>query len=100
LLAQGTAQEIIDGQHLSTWAIHGDHLAELQEELRKKKSVTQTVTFGDVLHVSGTNDAQLEREIEETVGQSGRRVERIETSLEDVFIYLMGRSEKNSGGKA
>ena len=91
LLAQGTAQEIIDGQHLSTWAIHGDHLAELQEELRKKPSVAQTVTFGDVLHVSGTNDAQLEREIQETMGRSGQRVERIETNLEDVFIYLMSR---------
>ncbi len=42
----------------------------------------------------------LQREIEETVGRSGRRVEKIETSLEDVFIYLMGRSEKNSGGNA
>jgi ABC-2 type transport system ATP-binding protein len=100
LLAQGTAEEIIEGQHLSTWAIHGDHLAELQEELRKKEGVEQTVTFGEVLHVSGTNDELLQREIEETVGRSGRRVERIETGLEDVFIYLMGRSEKGSGGNA
>jgi ABC-2 type transport system ATP-binding protein len=100
LLAQGTAQEIIDGQHLSTWAIHGDHLAELQEELRKKESVVQTVTFGDVLHVSGTNDAQLAREMQETVGHSGRRVERIEASLEDVFICLMSRSEQKPGGTA
>ena len=100
LLAQGTAQEIIEGQHLNTWAIHGDHLAELQEELRKRDNVAQTVTFGDVLHVSGTNDELLEREIEAAVGRSGRRVERIETSLEDVFIYLMGRSETSSGGNA
>ena len=99
LLAQGSAQEIIDGQHLSTWAIHGDHLAELQEELRKQKRVEQTVTFGDVLHVSGTDDAEFEREIEGTIGRSGRRVERIETGLEDVFIYLMSRSEQKTGGK-
>jgi ABC-2 type transport system ATP-binding protein len=100
LLVQGTPEEIIEGQHLSTWAIHGDGLAELQEELRKKTSVDQTVTFGEVLHVSGTNDELLQRAIKETVGNSGRRVERIETSLEDVFIYLMGRSEKNSGENA
>ena len=100
LLAQGTAEEIIEQQHLSTWAIHGDHLAELQSELRKKKSVVQTVTFGEVLHVSGTNEVLLEREIKEAVGQSGRRVERIETSLEDVFIYLMSRSEQQTGGEA
>ena len=100
LLAQGTAEEIIEGQHLSTWAIHGDRLAELQEELRKKEGVEQTVTFGEVLHVSGTNDELLQQEIEAAVGRSGRRVERIETGLEDVFIYLMGRSEKGSGGNA
>jgi ABC-2 type transport system ATP-binding protein len=100
LLAQGTAQEIIEGQHLSTWAIHGDRLAELQEELRKKDSVAQTVTFGEVLHVSGTNDELLQREIQETVGGSGWRVERIETSLEDVFIYLMSCSEQKTGGNA
>jgi ABC-2 type transport system ATP-binding protein len=100
LLAQGTAQEIIDGQHLSTWAIRGDHLAELQEELRKDASVEQTVTFGDVLHVSGTNEDLLKKAIRETVGRSERRVERIDTSLEDVFIYLMSRSEQKSGGNA
>ncbi|HVN93778.1 MAG TPA: ABC transporter ATP-binding protein [Terracidiphilus sp.] len=100
LLAQGTAQEIIEGQHLSTWAIHGDHLAELQDALRKKPNVEQTVTFGDVLHVSGTNDEMLGREIAQSVGTSGRRVERIDTSLEDVFIYLMSRSEKSGGVNA
>ncbi len=100
LLAQGTAEEIIGGQHLSTWAIRGDRLAELQDELRKKAAVEQTVTFGDVLHVSGTNDELLQREIEETVGRSGRRVEKIDTDLEDVFIYLMGHAERNAGGNA
>ncbi len=89
LLAQGTAEEIIQNQRLSTWAIHGDHLAELQAELRKKDAVKQTVTFGDVLHVSGTDDALLSDKFELRLGVSGRRVEQIETDLEDVFIYLM-----------
>jgi len=100
LLAQGTAEEIIEGQHLSTWAVRGDHLAELQEELRKNPAVEQTVTFGDVLHVSGTNAEWLEREIEQTVISSGRRAEMIDTGLEDVFIYLMGHAESNTGGNA
>jgi ABC-2 type transport system ATP-binding protein len=100
LLAQGTAGEIIESQHLSTWAIHGDHLAELQDELRKKPGVEQTVTFGEVLHVSGTDAGLLERDIAGAVGASGRRVEKIETDLEDVFIYLMGRSGHDAGGGA
>jgi len=100
LLAQGAAGEIIESQHLSTWAIHGDHLAELQDELRKKPGVEQTVTFGEVLHVSGTDAGLLKRDIEGAVGASGRRVEKIETDLEDVFIYLMGRSGHDAGGGA
>ncbi len=98
LLAQGAAEEIIAAQHLSTWAIHGDRLAELQNELRKKDGVEQTVTFGEVLHVSGTSAALLERQI--AACAAGRRVEKIETGLEDVFIYLMTRSEQNAGGAA
>ncbi|HEY1804377.1 MAG TPA: ABC transporter ATP-binding protein [Terracidiphilus sp.] len=98
LLAQGTAQEIIDSQHLSTWAIRGDHLGDLQNELRKMNGVEQTVTFGDLLHVSGTDDALLERQVRAAVGTSGRRAEKIETDLEDVFIYLMTRTAHDAGG--
>jgi len=97
LLAQGSADEVIRSQNLTTWAIHGDRLSELQDELRRKEGVEQTVAFGDVLHVSGTEAGLVENAIHEAVGSSGRRVERIETGLEDVFIHLMGRSENGSG---
>jgi ABC-2 type transport system ATP-binding protein len=99
LLAQGSAAEVIAGQHLSTWAIHGDHLSELQHTLRQTPGVAQTVTFGDVLHVSGTDAGQLRRIVESVAGSSGRRAELIDTSLEDVFIYLMGRTSEQSGGQ-
>jgi ABC-2 type transport system ATP-binding protein len=99
LLAQGTADEVIAGQHLSTWAIHGDHLSELQQKLRLEPGIAQTVTFGDVLHVSGTDADQLRRCVQAAVGSSGRRVELIETSLEDVFIHMMSSAEENSGGR-
>ena len=67
LLAQGSAAEIIASQGLSTWAIHGDHLAELQQNLRRQPGVDQTVSFGDVLHVSGTDGRQLQHMVETTV---------------------------------
>jgi len=98
LLAQGSATEVIADQHLSTWAIHGKQLSELQTTLRQQPGVEQTVTFGDVLHASGTDSDQLRRSVEACVGSSGRRVEQIDTSLEDVFIHLMSGVEENSGG--
>jgi ABC-2 type transport system ATP-binding protein len=100
LLAQGSAAEVIASQGLSTWAIYGDRLTELQVELRRKPGVEQTVTFGDVLHVSGTDAAQLERTVTEAANSGGRRAEKIDTGLEDVFIHLMSRSEGNAGGMA
>ena len=99
LLAQGSAQEVIAGQNLTTWAIYGDHLAELQESLRQQPGVEQTVTFGSVLHVSGTDAAQLQRTVEATVRDQRLRAEKIETSLEDVFIYMMSRSDDNFRGE-
>ena len=100
LLAQGSATEVIASQHLSTWAIHGDHLSELQDELRKQPGVEQTVTFGDVLHVSGSDAQLLRRTVQAAASAGGRRAELIDTNLEDVFIYLMGRTSDNDGGAA
>jgi ABC-2 type transport system ATP-binding protein len=99
LLAQGTAQEVVAGQHLTTWAIHGAHLAEMQEQLRRQPGVEQTVTFGDVLHVSGTDANQLQRAVQSVAASRALRTEMIETSLEDVFIHLMSGSDSRTGGK-
>ena len=100
LLAQGSAAEVIAGQHLSTWAIYGERLIELQETLRRQPGVEQTVTFGNVLHVSGTDDAALQRAVDAFVAAKGLRAEKLDTGLEDVFIYMMSRSADNFGGQA
>ncbi len=100
LLAQGTATEVIAGQHLSTWAIHGERLMQLQRELRTQPGVEQTVIFGDALHVSGPDAAALERSVQAAIAGQNLRAEKIETSLEDVFIYMMSRSDDNFGGRA
>ena len=100
LLAQGSASEVVASQHLSSWAIFGEHLVELQETLRQQPGVEQTVSFGTVLHVSGSNAALLQKTVETTVAANGLRAEKIDTGLEDVFIYMMSRSADNFGGQA
>jgi ABC-2 type transport system ATP-binding protein len=100
LLAQGSAAEVIASQHLSTWAIHGDRLSELQDDLRSRTGVEQTVTFGEVLHVSGGDAQLLQRTVEWVARTGGRRAEPVETSLEDVFIYLMSKTQDNAGDAA
>jgi ABC-2 type transport system ATP-binding protein len=100
LLAQGTAAEVIAGQNLSSWAIYGTGLIELQDKLRTQRGVEQTVIFGDGLHVSGKDAAILEQSVQNTIAGGDFRAERIETGLEDVFIYMMSRSADNFGGQS
>jgi len=57
------------------------------------------VSFGTVLHVSGTDAALLQRAIEGTIASKEVRAEKIDTGLEDVFIYVMTRSADNFGGE-
>jgi len=92
LLVMGTAAEIVAGQRLSSWAIHGEHLAELAHRLRGQPGVDQTVAFGSALHVSGQDAHALENTVATVARGANLRFERIDTSLEDVFIYLMNRS--------
>jgi ABC-2 type transport system ATP-binding protein len=95
LLAVGSANEIIAAQKLDTWLIHGARLAGLTERLRSQPGVDQIVAFGAAVHVSGTDAPTLERTLRAAVAESDSRLERAPTTLEDTFIYLMGRSRDN-----
>lgn len=100
LLAKGTSHEVVASQNLSTWMIHGEHLAELSEQLQRTPGVEQTVLFGTVLHVSGTNAATLEKQLRAAIAGTECRLEPVETGLEDVFIYMMKHAAKNGGKSA
>ena len=91
VIAQGTPSEIVEQQHLVTFAIYGEQLEPLNRSLEHLPGVGQTIIFGTVLHVSGEDKELLERSIRSVVGTS-HRVELVPTSLEDVFIHLMRRT--------
>jgi ABC-2 type transport system ATP-binding protein len=88
LLAHGTLSEVIEGAHLTTWAVRGPDLMSLSQKLRGQNGIQQTVAFGSQLHVSGDDAESLEHAISpyRTAPYDWRQVE---TSLEDVFIHLM-----------
>lgn len=90
LIAQGTAQEVIESQHISTFSVHGGDLAALSQELKGKPGVDQTITFGDTLHVSGEDEEALKATLSGILKDSSYKVQPINTSLDDVFIHLVG----------
>ncbi len=101
LLARGTAREVIDSLGLSTWSVTGDNLVELAERLRGAPGVAQTVAFGTALNVSGPDEAALHATLTQLAqAEPALRIERIDTKLEDAFIYLMGRASENDAAPA
>ena len=91
LLAQGSAQSIIERQRLFTYEIMGDRLMDISKSLEKHSAIEQTVIFGSTLHVSGKNPQAIEEVL------SAEHYKSIPTSLEDVFIYLMKQTHDNYG---
>ena len=89
LLAQGTAEEVIASQALTTWEVTGADLPALAERLRGMPGVEQVAAFGDALHVTGANRDALEAALAPLMNEAGREWREVEPGLEDVFIHLM-----------
>lgn len=94
LLAEGTAREVIDKAGLTTWSVSGPDLPNLASELRKIEGVQQAVAFGEALHISGEDAPALDHAINR-FRKPGYVWRQIPSSLEDVFIHLMGSAPDN-----
>ncbi|MEO6993511.1 MAG: ABC transporter ATP-binding protein [Lacunisphaera sp.] len=94
LLTHGTLVEVLSAAKLSTWAVSGPDLRTLAAKLRGRKGVEQVVAFGNLLHISGRDSAQLSKTIEE-VRDPAHEWNQIRSGLEDVFISLMETAKDN-----
>jgi ABC-2 type transport system ATP-binding protein len=95
LLAHGTVEEVLAGSHLVTYTVSGGDLVRLAEELERREGVDMVAPFGASLHVSGHDEAALERAIAPDRADAALHWEKAHPSLEDVFIELMGRVRDN-----
>ncbi|MEP6996210.1 MAG: ABC transporter ATP-binding protein [Betaproteobacteria bacterium] len=89
LLVQGTAQEVIASQSLTTWEVTGSDLPALAEQLRGVPAVEQVAAFGNALHVTGSNREVLKTALEPKMRDPERIWREVAPGLEDVFIHLM-----------
>jgi ABC-2 type transport system ATP-binding protein len=94
LLASGTAHEVVQAAALTTFEVTGENLHELAEKIRKLPGVEQVVAFGTTLHVSGRDAEKLRASVAPWM-TGAYRWEKIESSLEDVFISLMETAKDN-----
>ena len=93
LLATGTAAEVVAATGLATWIVAGAGLIALEERLRLLPGVEQVVPFGNTLHISGPDGALLARSLAPLMAESsGLHWQEGQSSLEEVFIHLMGKA--------
>jgi ABC-2 type transport system ATP-binding protein len=94
LIARGTAEDILGKVKLATWEGEGPGIDRLSGEIAGLPGVESAAAFGLTLHVSGTDEGELEKAL-----QPYRREpfvwRRTAPTLEDAFIHLMNRSEDN-----
>jgi ABC-2 type transport system ATP-binding protein len=97
LLATGTPDEVLHAVSLSTWEVSGPpaKLAELATSLHGKPGIIHVTAFGNTLHVTGEDEAALEKAIEPFRSEEALVWKKSQASLEDVFIHLMQSVQDN-----
>ncbi|MDO8773419.1 MAG: ABC transporter ATP-binding protein [Burkholderiaceae bacterium] len=102
LIALGTPQELrqrsLGGELL---ALEGDHIGDAVAQLETAPGVQDVAMFGSALHAlvddATTRSSELLARLG-AAGFAGVRVRRIEPSLEDSFVHLVGASSAQAGG--
>ena len=98
LLTKGTVEDVIAGCGLHTWEVSGGDLYELAAKLKGLPGVEQVAHFGNTLHVSGSDAQKLQEALAPFVARGAQKFSEVPTSLEEVFISLMGTNPEPSAG--
>ncbi len=98
ITAMGTPSELkVKTLSQGIFEVECDPLVAALDLLKEEPWVAESAVFGDGLHVIGKEGVDLEQEINVLFRKHGillKRMERIRPSLEDVFVSLIEREEK------
>jgi len=95
LVAGGSVEEVISEAKLTTFVIEGSNMTEIAHQLTSMDGVDQVAPFGRSLHVVGRDRKRLKASIDRISKTAGLKIHEGETSLEDVFIQLIGNAPDN-----
>ena len=91
LLLVGSVDEVVAGSGLTTWAVTGPDLPELQHKLKGQPGIDMVAAFGTTLHATGTDPDRIEASIAPFRADPRYHWEPARASLEDVFIHTLAR---------
>ena len=97
LLANGTPEELLHRSPLFTWEVTGPagRLSEVNSLLKEKAGIAHVTAFGHTLHVTGEDEAAVERAVAPFFPEETLKWRKAEPTLEDVFIHLMAGAPEN-----
>ena len=98
IVARGTVPEVIARSGLHTIVVRGGDGAAIARSLKGRDGSAQIAYFGNDLHGGGIDPVMPGRSGGEAIAGTGASATPDVTSLEDVFIRLMGQSLDNFAG--
>ncbi|QBH97820.1 ABC transporter ATP-binding protein [Limnobaculum zhutongyuii] len=94
LLVQGSVDEVIKQQRLITWAVRGEKLSHLEQQLIQLPGVEHTTLLGNVLHVTGSDPSQLDQSL--APFHQDYLLAQVDTGLEDIFARLIKQHQQST----
>ncbi|MDD3287453.1 MAG: ABC transporter ATP-binding protein [Alphaproteobacteria bacterium] len=94
LLVQGTVRDVIDHAGLATWSVKGSGLSDLMRNLEKNPAIATMAPFGEILHISGTNEAALYEALAPYIDDPCLEWRKSAPTLEDAFIHYMDQNDE------
>ena len=98
VVARGTVPEVIEESGLHTFVVTDGDSTALARRLRGQPGIEQVASFGNDLHVVGTDERLLEKSVRQAIAGTSAKAAPDATTLEDVFIRLMSQSTDNHEG--
>ncbi|API87140.1 ABC transporter ATP-binding protein [Francisella uliginis] len=92
LLSSGTQKDIIDSCGIKTYNISGKNVYRVVLELQDNEKIEQVSMFGSSVHLSVKNNVDV-KDIQKEYSEF--EWHKIDTSLEDAFIFLMKSQQDN-----
>jgi ABC-2 type transport system ATP-binding protein len=98
IIALGTPEEMRT-QHMpeAVWELETERLVDSLKALKESQRFSEVAVFGNALHVLAKREEDLSSSIYSILAEQGiipGRLERIEPSLEDVFVSLVETTDR------
>ncbi len=92
-----TPKNIVDQFQTKLWAVKSENMSKLLSDLRRNDGVETCFAFGDCHHVTFKSEQDNYNEVVNyltCLGHQKVQIERIEPSIEDIFMALTTREER------